>query len=165
MDYKVNDTVIHWTHGMGKVIAIEEMELAGVMQKYYVVEAGILKLWVAIDEANEGSLRSPMNTSEFKTLLNILQTPGEALSDNYTKRKFELRNRIQKRNLESLCLLIRDLTYRAQHHSLNPNDMAVMFRAQESLLDEWVIALEMEREEAQAELDLLLRVEQPGIAG
>lgn len=165
MDYKIGDTVIHWTHGMGKVIAIEEMELTGVMQKYYVVEAGILKLWVAIDEANEGSLRSPMNTSEFKTLLNILQTPGEALSDNYTKRKFELRNRIQKRNLESLCLLIRDLTYRSRHHSLNPNDMAVLFRAQESLLDEWVIALEMEREEAQAELDLLLRVEQPETAG
>lgn len=164
MDYKIGDIVIHWTHGMGKVVAIDEKQLSGVLQKYYVVEVGIIKLWVAVDEANEGPLRPPMDGVKFMTLLNDLQTPGEALSDNYTKRKFQLRDRIQKRNPESLCLLIRDLTQRANHHTLNPNDTAVLFRAEEYLLDEWVIALGVEREAAQAELDMMLQVEKPGAA-
>lgn len=165
MDYKIGDTVIHWTHGMGKVIAIDEKQLAGVMQKYYVVEVGILKLWIAIDEANEGPLRRPFDGVKFVTLLNDLKTPGEALSDNYTKRKFQLRDRIQKRNPKSLCLLIRDLTHRSQEHTLNTNDTAVLFRAQEYLLDEWVLSLGVERGYAQSELDVLLQGKQSGVAG
>lgn len=163
MDYKIGETVIHWTHGLGKVIAIDEMELAGITQKYYVVEVGIIKLWVAMDEADEGPLRRPMDAVKFKTLLNNLNTPGEALSDNYTKRKFELRNRIQKRNLESLCFLIRDLTQRSLEHTLNPNDTAVLFRAEEYLLDEWVLSLGVARESAQMELDALLQAQKPAI--
>lgn len=165
MDYKIGDTVIHWTHGLGKVIAIDEKQLAGAIQKYYVVEVGILKLWIAVDEANEGPLRHPLNGVKFKTLLNNLQTPGKALSDNYTKRKFELRDRIQKRNLDSLCLLIRDLTQRSYDHALNPNDTAVLFRAEEHLLDEWVISLGVERETAQAQLDMILQAKQPAVSG
>jgi RNA polymerase-interacting CarD/CdnL/TRCF family regulator len=30
MDYAIGDTVVHWTHGLGKVIAIQEKYLAGV---------------------------------------------------------------------------------------------------------------------------------------
>jgi len=33
MDYKIGDGVIHWTHGLGKGIGIEERHLAGVSQE------------------------------------------------------------------------------------------------------------------------------------
>ena len=165
MDYKIGDIVVHWTHGLGKVIAIEEMQLSGGRQEYYVVEVGLLKLWVPTDEANEGSLRFPLEGDEFKQLLNSLQTPGEKLPENYTKRKVELRERIEKRTLKGLCLLIRDLTDHSNHHTLNLNDSAVLFRAEAYLLDEWVLSLGVEREEAQSELNLFLRSEQPGICG
>jgi RNA polymerase-interacting CarD/CdnL/TRCF family regulator len=159
MGYIIGDRVFHWTHGLGTVIAIEEKLLSGVVHEYYVVEVGILKLWVPTDEANEGSLRPPSEEEDFKRTLHSLQTPGENLSDNYTKRKFQLRDRIQRRTLESLCFLIRDLTQRSHDHVLNPNDNAVLFRAQEHLLDEWVLSLGVERESAQSELDALLQAE------
>jgi RNA polymerase-interacting CarD/CdnL/TRCF family regulator len=56
MNYEIGDTVVHWTHGLGKVIAIDDMRLAGIMQAYYVVEVGLLKLWVPAEEANQGPL-------------------------------------------------------------------------------------------------------------
>ncbi len=157
MEYEVGDTVIHWTHGPGKVIAIEERDLAGVNQAYYVVEVGLLTLWIPAEAENQNSLRPPMEGNQFKHLINILQTPGEPLSDNYTKRRFALRDRIQKRTLADLCYLIRDLTYRSHQHNLNQNDSDVLFRAEEYLLDEWVLSLGIERSSAQQELDVILR--------
>lgn len=157
MAYKVGDTVIHWTHGMGKVIAIEEMNLAGIRQTYYKVEVGLLMLWIPVEEAQQGALRLPMAGADFQHLIHILQTPGEPLSDNYTKRKYEIRDRMQKRGLVDLCHLIRDLSDRSRYHSLNQNDADVLFRAEEYFLDEWVLSLGTERSKAQRELDVLLR--------
>jgi CarD family transcriptional regulator len=165
MGYKIGDTVVHWTHGLGKVIAIDEMQLSGVMQEYYVVEVGILKLWIPTDESDESPLRLPLKGDEFKQHLNTLKTPGEKLPENYTKRKFELRDRIQKRSLKSLCLLIRDLTLHSHSHTLNTNDTAVLFRAEEYLLDEWVLSLGVKREDAQFELEAFLHSQQSGMDG
>jgi RNA polymerase-interacting CarD/CdnL/TRCF family regulator len=157
MGYEIGDTVIHWTHGMGKVVAIEERILAGITQAYYVVEVGLLKLWIPAEAADQGPLRFPMESVAFQHVISILHTPGAPLSNNYTKRRFELRDRIQKRTPESLCCLIRDLTDRSRSHTLNQNDSDVLFRAEEYLLDEWVLSLDIERSKAQRELDVILR--------
>lgn len=157
MHYKIGDTVVHWTYGVGSVLAIEEIHLAGEVQWYYVIEVNTLKLWVPVDEALKGSLRLPMESSQFMLLLNILRLPGQPLPDRYYQRKVALRNRMQKRTLAELCHVIRDLTDRSRHHSLSAEDASVLFSAQESLLDEWVISLGTERSKALQEMEMLLQ--------
>jgi RNA polymerase-interacting CarD/CdnL/TRCF family regulator len=159
MDYKIGDTVVHWTHGLGKVIAIEELSLGETIQAYYVVDINPLKLWVPVGEANQGSMRFPVKSGDFKQMIHILRTPGAQLTRNAYKRKAELRERIQKRTLADLCHLIRDLAALSRQRSLNENDAAVLFRAEEFLLDEWVFSLGAERSNAQNELDFILRGE------
>lgn len=156
-NYKIGDTVVHWTHGLGKVVAIDEMHLSGMKQVYYVVEAGVLKLWVPVEEANTASIRLPVESGTFRQMIRILQTPGVQLAANPYKRKAELKDRMQKRTLADLCHLIRDLANLSRHKALNENDADVLFRAEEFLLDEWVYSLGTERSHAQDELDHLLR--------
>jgi len=157
MNYEVGDTVVHWTHGLGKVIAIDQMDLAGITQQYYVVEVKLLKLWVPVEEANEGSIRLPTESIQFEVLFEILRTPGERLPEKQYQRKIELRNRMQKTTLDGLCHVIRDLTDRSRQHTLNLNDAAVLFRAEEHLLDEWVLSLGAKRTIALDQLENLLR--------
>lgn len=159
MVYEIGDTVVHWTHGIGKVVAIEERHLAGIPQAYYVVEVGQLMLWIQAKEPHQGSLRYPAAGNEFKQLISTLHQAGERLPDNPQKRKIELRKRIQERTLVDLCQLIRALTDHSRHHSLNQNDSAVLFRAEEYLLDEWVLSLGTDRSEALRELESILRAD------
>lgn len=157
MNFKVGDTVVHWTHGLGKIIAIDEMLLAGNKQQYYVVEVELLKLWVPVENAEEGSLRFPSESSQFILLFDILRVQGKQLPDHQYQRKIDLRERMQKRTLGSLCHVIRDLRDRSRLHSLNQNDSSVLFRAEELLLDEWVHSLGTKRSNALSELEILLR--------
>lgn len=157
MDYKIGDTVVHWTHGIGSVVAIEEIHMAGITKWYYVIDVATMKLWVPVDEAANGSLRLPLESTQFKSLLDILRTPGQPLPNRYFQRKLALRERMQERNLEALCQVIRDLTDRARHHALSPQDSTVLLTAEEHLLDEWVIALGTERSTALHELEVLLQ--------
>lgn len=156
MNYGIGDTVVHWTHGLGTIIAIDERQLAGVTQQYYVIEVELYKFWVPIEEAQEGSIRFPTDNIQFIRLLDVLRIPGQKLPDNQYKRKNELRERMQKRTLEGLCHVIRDLSDRSQSHALNQNDSSVLFRAEEYLLDEWVLAMGDERQHALHELEILL---------
>ena len=157
MNYDIGDTVVHWTHGIGTVISIDEMSMAGEKQQYYVVEINLLKLWVPVEEANNGSIRFLTESLRYKELFDILRMPGQELSDHPYQRKIALRERMQKRTLAGLCHLIRDLTDRSRSRTLNLNDASVLSRAEDYLIDEWVLSLGVERVNARGELDVLLR--------
>src|SRR5512133_3784904 len=113
MNYAIGDTVVHWTHGLGTVIAIDQMDLDGEAKQYYVVKVDLLNLWVPVDEANIGSIRLPTESIQFKALFDILRTPGKRLPEQHYQRKMALRERMQKTTLEGLCHVIRDLTERS----------------------------------------------------
>jgi CarD family transcriptional regulator len=156
VNYQIGDTIVHWTHGLGTIVAIEQRDIAGVTEQYYVVDVQLLKLWVPLAEANAGSLRFPTERIQFNALFDILRLPGDHLPDHQYKRKFYLRERMQKRSLGDLCHVIRDLTDRSRLHPLNQNDSAVLYRAEEHLLDEWVLSLRVERNDALRALEELL---------
>jgi CarD family transcriptional regulator len=155
--YKIGDIIVHWTYGLGTVVAIDQKDIAGVTQQYYVIEVDPLKIWVPVEEANVSSIRFPTESIHFKALFEILRTPGELLPDHQFQRKTELRERMQKRTLGDLCHVIRDLTDRSRQHSLNQNDSSVLSRAEEHLVDEWVLSLGAERSNVLRELEVLLQ--------
>ncbi|HEX2980956.1 MAG TPA: CarD family transcriptional regulator [Anaerolineaceae bacterium] len=156
MHYTIGDLVIHWMYGPGTVVAIDEKELSGVTQPYYVIEVNQFKLWVPANEEGEGSIRFPADSSEFEALFDILRSPGTELPDHQLQRKNELRARMQGRNLEGLCHVIRDLTDRGRHHSLNHNDSQTLTHAEDHLIDEWVLSLKVKPEIARRDLAALL---------
>jgi len=165
MNFAIGDAVVHWTHGLGSVIAIEEMQLAGNTQQYYVVEIAKMKLWVTVQEADKGSIRRPGPSVDFKALFQILKNSGKLLPENAYQRRIELRERMQKRTLEEVCQVIRDLTDRASAHALNLDDSAVLLRAEEHLVDEWMVSLGTERSFALRELKVLLAGTPPAPSG
>jgi CarD family transcriptional regulator len=157
MNYAIGDTVVHWNHGIGTVVAIDKKDLAGETQLYYVVDVKQYKLWVPVKDANEGTIRFPTESAQFKELFDILRMPGEPLAENQFQRKSELRERMQKRTLEGLCHVIRDLAELSHRHTLNQNDTTILLRAEEHLLDEWELSLGVSRFDAMHDLEALLQ--------
>ena len=156
MNYEIGDKVVHWTHGTGRIVAIDEKDIAGTTHQYYVVDTGNLTLWVLIDATGETSIRPPTESFEFKALVNSLRSPGNTLPDRHFERKNQLEERMRKRKLVDVCGVIRDLTARSRLHNLNYNDRSVLRQAEECLLDEWEISLGSTRSSALHDLGVLL---------
>jgi RNA polymerase-interacting CarD/CdnL/TRCF family regulator len=81
-----------------------------------------------------------------------LTGPGEELPDHQFQRRSELSERMQKRSLNDICFVIRDLIFRSTSQKLNRNDVDVLKRAKEFLLSEWELSLGIPRARAQLEL-------------
>ncbi|HSO26988.1 MAG TPA: CarD family transcriptional regulator [Anaerolineales bacterium] len=153
MQYQIDERVIHWTFGPGKITAIDKKTLSGKTRLYYVFETEGTTLWVPVDDKGESSLRAPTPKAEFFELLEVFDTPGELLPDQQYQRQTELVTRMRKRTLYDVCCLIRDLTARSRAHKLNRYDTEMLKRAAELLLNEWELAIGADRNYAQKELE------------
>ena len=150
------DSVMHWTHGLGKVVQLEKRSLSGEVILYYAVQIGDMTVWVPADDMLETRLRLPTRAAEFKKLMGILSRPGEPLPDDRRERKILLTEWLKDGRTESLFRVIRSLTTYRQDHSLNIDEQAILKRSKNALLGEWSCAMSVTPAQAENELYSLL---------
>ena len=156
MDYNVGDQVIHSVFGPGEILQLDKKEISGKLNTYYMVKTNTLTLWVPIDNNGERSLRPLTPRSHFKKLFEILTAPGEPLTEDRLDRKAELTDRLRDGKIVSVCEVIRDLNQFNRKKKLNDYDSAILDRAKNFLISEWMIALSVSRQQAEKELRELL---------
>ena len=156
MTFQVGDKVVHWVYGLGEIVDLDEKQLSGQTNQYYVVQVNDLTLWVPSDEQGSRCMRPPTPPGEFKKLFLILSSPGEPLSKDRLERKTQLAQRMKSGSLESICLVIRDLSFHRRVQKLSDSDAAILERAQSFLLNEWNLSLRVPISQAREELGQLL---------
>lgn len=154
--FQIGDQVVHSSYGPGVIIELDEKKLSGRTKQYYVVEVNDLTLWVPVDQAGECNLRRPTPVDEFQKLFAILSSPGDALPPDRHERKLHLVERLKAKNLESVCMVIRDLTRHRNVSKMNDTDNSILEHSRESLLSEWSIVLSTPIRQAEYELKQLL---------
>ena len=166
MNFRKGDTVMHWTHGIGQIVNLEERALSGSKAIYYVVQVRDMTVWVPADSKVGTRLRSPTPKLRFERLLAILSSPSEPLPEDRLERKTRLLELLKDSRPESLCQVIRDLSaYQKQHvRPLNDNDQIILKQSRNTLLGEWEFVLSMTHAEAAHELHRLLTSALPEIA-
>jgi RNA polymerase-interacting CarD/CdnL/TRCF family regulator len=156
MNFHEGDSVMHWTHGLGKVLKLEERSLAGEKILYYAIQIGEMTIWVPADEQLETRLRLPTKEAEFKGLMGILSDEGEPLpADRFERRKLLL-EWVKDGRTESLFRVIRSLSTHRHIQSLNMNDEALLKRTRKALLGEWSFSMSIPPAQAEHELQHLL---------
>lgn len=156
MSFKIGDRVVHCTHGLGQVLAIEERTFNDRNILYYMIQIADLTIWVPADENIKTRLRPPTSHSDFKKLLAILSSPAEALPTDRRLRTISLQERLGDGMIESLCKVIRDLSAYRHTRTWNEYDNAMMKRAQKTLIGEWSFSLSVTPQQAELELQRLL---------
>lgn len=158
MDFKVGDQVIHHVYGPGVIIQLDEKEISGHTDLYYVVETRDLTLWVPVNEVKAGCLRYPTPAKDFPDLFHLLKSPAEPLSSDRFTRRTELSKRLKDGSIISICLVIRDLMPLKRIKKMNDHDNAVFGNARNLLLSEWSISLSVPIQQAEITLDNILAI-------
>lgn len=167
MNFYKGDMVMHWIHGIGQIVNLEERALSGLKTIYYVVEIRDMTVWVPADSQAGSRLRPLTPKDEFERLLAILSSPSETLPEDRLERKNHLHELLQDGHPESLCQVIRDLSaYQKQlGKPLGDNDQMILKQARNTLLGEWEFVLSITRAQAEHQLHRLLNPTLPEIDG
>lgn len=156
MVFQVGDEVIHATHGLGKIVEIEEKIIHEQATNCYVVRTPDLTIWIPIEQELQTSLRVPTPPDEFKKLFKVLSGPGETLPEDRVARKNLLISRLREGKLASVCKVVRDLTFFMRAAKLNDQEKSILERATKSLLTEWTHSLDVPLHQAQQSMEKLL---------
>jgi RNA polymerase-interacting CarD/CdnL/TRCF family regulator len=156
MEFQIGDPVVHCMYGMGKVTGVEERAYNDTTVTFYKIEVMDFTIWVPADENIKKRLRIPASASGFKKMLGTLTSSADNLPKDRRERNTLLQDRMKDGSVESLCKVLRDLSFFRRDKSWSEYDSALMKRAQKALLGEWVYILSVSPEQAEADLQRLL---------
>jgi CarD family transcriptional regulator len=156
MSYNIGDKVIHSSHGFAEIVNIESKDVAGTRVDYYVVQTRDLLVWIPVASPLKESLRLPAAKNKFADYFSILRAHYLPFSENRMERKNEIHLRLKEGSTESICSLIRDLSYYRKNKKLNEYECSIYERAVKMLIDEWQYAMSTTQQQATKELNTLL---------
>jgi CarD family transcriptional regulator len=158
MRFQAGDLVVHPAHGVGRIVGLEERQLAEDESRlYYVIVADKSTVWMPVDADPAAPLRELTPKREMERYRKMLSSgPGPLEKDHY-KRRLEITSRLRQGSFQSLCEVVRDLAARGWRKPLNEADAALLQKIQMDLCREWAAANGMSLVEAVHEVEALLR--------
>lgn len=156
MSFRIGDTVIHCSFGLGKITQIEEKVINSQPTKCYVVRINDMTVWIPTNDSLHNSLRHPTTPDEFTKVLPILSSPNEALQEDRLLRRQQLVEQLSDGKLTSICRIVRDLTYFKRSYKLNDQEKSILERATNTLIAEWSLSLGVPQAQAHRTMESML---------
>lgn len=153
MEYQIGDWVVHCTHGLGQIMAIEKRTINEIQGLYYMVKVASLTIWVPMDENLKSRLRLPNNAAGFMASILVLSEPAESLPNDYRQRNLQLQDMLKGGGVEAYCKVIRDLAAYRRGRISSDHDNALMKHAQNILIGEWSYSLSITPDAAELALN------------
>lgn len=147
--YNVGDHVVYPMHGAGVIVAIEEREVLGEKQKYYIMALpiGDMKVMIPMKSVNELGLRQVSDEEDVKRVYQILQGEQSSMSTNWNRRYRANMEKIKSGDIFEVAEVVRNLTIRENEKGLSTGERKMLDNARQILMSELVIAEESTEEE------------------
>ena len=157
MPFKIDERVVHPTHGIGRVIEVESKQFGqSDEQLYYRIAISNGTIWVPVD-GSPGGLRKLTSKDELPRYRRLLRSRPTPLSPNHRQRQLELLERMKQSSFRARCEVVRDLAALGWRKPLGESS-AVLLRAAHGALDqEWAAVEGMTVHEATREVEALLQ--------
>lgn len=156
--FSVGDRVVYPMHGAGVIRAIEEKEILGSSQSYYVMHLpmGDMKVMIPLASADEVGLREVIDPGEVDKVLDVLRGQKTKMSSNWNRRYRANLEKIRTGNIYEVAEVVRNLTMRDQEKGLSTGERKMLESARGILLSELVLARGIDESTVEAELDAAL---------
>lgn len=157
MQFKVGDSVVFPTYGIGHIREIEEKSFSEQGARLY-YKVALLKrtIWIPVEAHQVSGLRLVTVKSDLDHYRRLLKSPPVLLEKNHHRRHLELVSRLKQGSFQTVCEVVRDLTAWGWRKPLGQTDTAILQKTRQSLYQEWASAADISTTEAIKEIDSLL---------
>ena len=109
--FQISDFVVYPTHGVGRIIAVEEQEVAGLELRLYVIdfEKEKMTLRVPVNKAESSGMRPLSAPDKMKSALTTLKGRARVKRTMWSRRAQEYEAKINSGDPISIAEVVRDL--------------------------------------------------------
>ena len=110
-DFKIGEVVVYPKHGVGEIIKIESMEVAGIKTRFYVVkmEQARLTIRVPLEKKDSEGIRKISSKKIINEIFNVLKLKPKIRRIMWSRRAQEYDSKIYSGDPIKIAEVIRDL--------------------------------------------------------
>ncbi|MEC8136895.1 MAG: CarD family transcriptional regulator [Pseudomonadota bacterium] len=157
--FKTGNWVVYPTHGVGKVMGVEDQEIAGINLKLVVIsfEKDRMTLRVPVDKAKDSGLRKLSSKDEMKGALKTLKGRSRVRRTMWSRRAQEYEAKINSGDPVSIAEVVRDLHRKDDQPDQSYSERQIYQAALDRLARELAAVEDIDEEAATEKLENLLK--------
>lgn len=152
--FNVGDFIVYPMHGAGTIDAIEEKDILGEKQSYYILKMpGEVKVMVPTDKAEKIGVRNIIDKSSAEKVFSILEEDETEMSMNWNKRYRDNMDKMKSGDIYEVADVVRNLSFKQKEKGLSTGEKKMLLNAKQILVSELVLAEKSSYEEMENIVD------------
>lgn len=149
--FKIGDKIVYPLHGAGVIESIEEKEILGEKQNYYVMKMpmGDMKVMIPMNNVDNIGIREVIDETDVEKVIGILYKDTTNMSTNWNKRYRENMDKIKSGNIFEVADVVRNLLCRDKDKGLSTGEKRMLNSAKQILVSELVLAKGMKQHDVE----------------
>ena len=150
--FAVGDKIVYPMHGAGIIESIEEKEILGCRQSYYVMKMpiGDMKVMIPTNNVEDIGIREVINEQEVERVLDVFKEKNINVTNNWNKRYRENLMKIKSGNIFEVAEVVKTLMLRERKKGLSTGERKMLNYAKQILISELVLAKGIEQNEMES---------------
>jgi len=146
--FKVGDKIVYPMHGAGTIESIEEREVLGETQKYYVMKmpVGDIKVMIPTKNAEMIGVRDVIGNETAQGVLDVLSKDTTVVTSNWKKRYRDNMEKMKSGDIYEVADVVRTLTFKQKEKGLATGEKKMLSNARQILVSELVLAEATDKE-------------------
>ena len=157
--FNVGDKIVYQMHGAGTIDSIEEKNILGENQAYYVIKMpGEVKVMVPTNKAEQIGVRNVIGKEEAEKVISILGEDETEMSQNWNKRYRDNMEKMKSGSIYEVADVVRNLSFKQKEKGLSTGEKKMLSNAKQILVSELVLAEHATQDEVEALIDNKINV-------
>lgn len=153
--FNIGDNIVYPMHGAGTISSIEEKEVLGEKQQYYIIKMpGEVMVMVPTAKAEAMGVRNVIDEKSANSVLQVLEKDETEMSNNWNKRYRENLDKMKTGDIYEVADVVRNLSFKQKEKgTLSTGEKKMLLNAKQILVSELVLAEHSSKEEIEKLID------------
>ena len=152
--FNVGDKIVYPMHGAGTIDSIEEKDILGEKQSYYILKMpGGVKVMVPTAKAEEVGVRNIIDKSSADKVISVLEQNETDMDKNWNKRYRDNMDKMKSGDIYEVADVVRNLSFKQKEKGLSTGEKKMLLNAKQILVSELVLAERSSYEEMENIVD------------
>lgn len=152
--FNVGDYIVYPMHGAGTIDAIEEKDILGQKQAYYIIKMpGEVKVMIPTTQADKVGIRSIIDKTQANKVFDILGEDETQTDLNWNKRYRENMDKMKTGDIYEVADVVRNLSYKQKEKGLSTGEKKMLINAKQILVSELALVESSTQETVESWID------------
>ena len=148
--FNVGDKIVYPMHGAGTIDSIEEKDILGEKQSYYILRMpGGVKVMIPTAKAEEVGVRNIIDKSSADKVISVLEQNETDMDKNWNKRYRDNMDKMKSGDIYEIADVVRNLSFKQKEKGLSTGEKKMLNNAKQILVSELVLAEHASQEEVE----------------